>query len=243
MRRCCWGRIDNCFDMRGILKIFIFAIALLLPCIVVGQEVETQSHVQVQEYRVFESFIHGEPKLDSVPNRLNDGTCNILVLGVMKFDSLVRVFPNGEKLFSICMEMGIAKKIIANINNEQKWNYNLFNPNCYFFYTCRPSYVWFDILPYLPEKYFNLTIQTYPNRFIPEKIDIYDIGDIEFVNNIQIQKLKYRTYLCLLMKLTYFNQVRSKSSLPPPKPTYLFPDSEFLEGLYIKVLIPLVDED
>lgn len=40
MQRCCWEIIDNCFDMRGLLKIFIFAIALLLPCMMVGQKPE-----------------------------------------------------------------------------------------------------------------------------------------------------------------------------------------------------------
>ena len=38
MRRCCWERFDNCFGMRGLLKIFIFAIAMLLPCMVMGQD-------------------------------------------------------------------------------------------------------------------------------------------------------------------------------------------------------------
>ena len=47
----------------------------------------------------------------------------------------------------------------------------------------------------------------------------------------------------MLMKLTFFNEFSRTSFYPPPKPQYLFPDSEFLDGLYIKVLIPLKDEE
>ena len=49
--------------------------------------------------------------------------------------------------------------------------------------------------------------------------------------------------LYISSEVTYFNEIRRVDMYPPPKPQYLFPDSKFLEGLYIKVLIPLVDED
>lgn len=240
MQRCCWGRIDNCFDMRGLLKIFIFAIAMLLPCMVMGQDMKTQS--QVQEYRVVESFIHGEPKLDSVPNLVNDGTGNVFVLGIIDFDSLVCVSPKGKDLFSICMENEMVKGMTACIN-KSKWNYNIFNPNCYYFFAYMPSSIWYYILPYLPEKYLKLTLLSYPHRFMPCKIDDSFFSDYEYYNNVRMQRLKHRSYLCMLMKVTYFNEIRRVDMYPPPKPQYLFPDSKFLEGLYIKVLIPLVDED
>ncbi|MBR3947722.1 MAG: hypothetical protein IKJ56_11605 [Bacteroidales bacterium] len=226
--------------MRGLLKIFIFAIAMLLPCMVMGQDMKTQS--QVQEYRVVESFIHGEPKLDSVPNLVNDGTGNVFVLGIIDFDSLVCVSPKGKDLFSICMENEMVKGMTARIN-KSRWNYNIFNPDCYYFFTSSSASVWYNILPYLPEKYFNLVLRTYPHRFEEDRLSDCFINDYVSANKTQIHSLKYRTYLCVLMKVTYFNITRIKGMRAYKKPTYLFHNSKFLEGLYIKVLIPLVDED
>lgn len=59
MRKCCWEIIDNCFDMRGLLKIFIFAIAMLLPCMVVGQDSGLSNIGKISGY-VFDS-INNEP--------------------------------------------------------------------------------------------------------------------------------------------------------------------------------------
>ena len=58
MRKCCWERIDNCFDMRGLQNIIIFAIALLLPCMVVGQEVETQQEPNYSSDYIVVKKIH-----------------------------------------------------------------------------------------------------------------------------------------------------------------------------------------
>ena len=236
--------IQNMFIMSK-LKIFllpVFILVLLLPNMVVGQEVETQCQVQVQEYRVFEVSVNEETKIDSVLNLENDGKGNLFVLGVIEFDSLVRILPKGKDLFSICMENKMVKGITARIN-KSKWNYNIFKPNCYYFFAYMPSSIWYYILPYLPEKYFQLALLSYPNRFVPCKIDNSLFSDYEYFNNVRIQRLKHRSYLCMLMKVKYFNEIRRTDMYPPPKPQYLFPDSEFLEGLYIKVLIPLVDED
>lgn len=194
-----------------------------------------------QEFRVFEVVTSsGDTRLDSVPNRVNNGTANILVLGVKKFDSLVEAFPKDEDLFSICMEKEVANEITENFN-ELEWNYNMFNSNCYFFIASDPIFIWRDILPYLPEEYFNIALLSYPNK----SRNFFGCFDDEYenLNGIRIKTLNCQTYLCMLMKLSYFNETRRTSFYPPPKPQYLFPDSEFLEGLYIKVLIPLKDEE
>ncbi len=193
------------------------------------------------EYRVFEVTINEETKIDSVLNLENDGKGNLFVLGVIEFDSLVRILPKGKNLFSICMEKEMVKENTTCIN-KSKWNYNIFNPNCYYFFAYMPSSIWYYILPYLPEKYLKLTLLSYPHRFMPCKIDDSFFSDYEYYNNVRMQRLKHRSYLCMLMKVTYFNEIRRVDMYPPPKPQYLFPDSKFLEGLYIKILIPLVDE-
>ena len=196
-----------------------------------------------QEFRVFEvvtSF--GDTRLDSVPNRVNNGTANILVLGVKKFDSLVEASPQDEDLFSICMEKKVAKEVAANFNKSE-WNYNVFNSNSYLFLTCIPMLVWYNILPYLPEEYLKLALLSYPIKYVNGNFTGCFGGEYEIVNGIRIKTLNCQTYLCMLMKLTFFNEFSRTSFYPPPKPQYLFPDSEFLDGLYIKVLIPLKDEE
>ena len=57
MQRCCLGRIDNCFDMRGILKIFIFAIAMLLSNMLMGIEEETQNLCRIEMPHIGKMYI------------------------------------------------------------------------------------------------------------------------------------------------------------------------------------------
>ena len=226
--------------------LFLIVIGLLVPC-VAGAQSDKDANTQQESnnrnnYRVFEVMVNEKTRIDSVLNLENDGDGNLFVLGVIEFDSLVRILPKGKNLFSICMEKEKAKEFTTCIN-KSKWNYNIFNPSCYYFFAYMPSAIWYYILPYLPEKYLKLTLLSYPHRFMPCKIDDSFFSDYEYYNNVRMQRLKHRSYLCMLMKVTYFNEIRRVDMYPPPKPQYLFPDSKFLEGLYIKVLIPLVDEE
>ena len=209
-----------------IKKLLIGLIVQSLCCIGYSQE---------GYFRIYDEYME---RMDSLPIFGITRTDNVIALGVKEFDSLVFVRPskNVETYENIAFKSHLTDvRNIRNYNDYpyfEDFNYHIFDSTGYLLINW--SDVIWDIIPMIPEKYGRLLYDAYPERisFFRIKINEWQEGDW-----YDISRIDHKKYLCLLMKLSYYNNICKKVS----PHGYLLKNSHLEEGLYVKVLIPIKD--
>ena len=197
---------------------------LVIICFVLSSVV---SVAQEGYFRIYDEYME---RMDSLPIFGITRTDNVIALGVKEFDSLVFVRPS-KNVETYLTDV----RNIRNYNDYpyfEDFNYHIFDSTSYLLINW--SDVIWDIIPMIPEKYGRLLYDAYPERisFFRIKINEWQEGDW-----YDISRIDHKKYLCLLMKLSYYNNICKKVS----PHGYLLKNSHLEEGLYVKVLIPIKD--
>jgi hypothetical protein len=180
---------------------------------------------------------------DSLPIYGITKTENIFVLGIKKFDTLVYVLPDITcigNISNIKFEQIITEKqnlyVYFDLPYFEDFNYHVFDS---IYYIMFPYYfsklIWDFVLPNVSNEVAELIKKTYP-----EKITLFNLSieNREEEGCYIIRKINHKKFLCLFMKLSFYNSIRMHIS----NPNFLFKNSKFEQGLYIKVLIPLKED-
>ena len=195
---------------------------------------------------VFALFIHGGYcQTQSLPNVFGDThTEDIMVLGVKEFDSLAYVIPGLEDVdyFTNIMYMphltDLRNELVYvhsdfRISRFDNFNSHIFDSTAYLYLFNAPDAVKEYIVPKLPDVYANMIGDPYN-----DKLNVI-MGDKDY-GLLCKRIINHRKFLCLFMKLSYYNMIRREVL---KLHEYVFLDKKLDESLFVKVLIPLVDEE
>ena len=169
----------------------------------------------------------------------------IFIIGVKEFKNPILLIPNRKfnekkipwELLSVVIEKGKMKDFSTTKVN--KFRYISLNANCYItglWFNQIASFVHEQIIPIVPQEYLPLLTKTYPNPNVEDK-DIY--GDIKKYN----KKYKYRDitchkYLLVLVHAPLYNHYTYDRIRPP---AHRFRGDKAEQGIYFKLLIPLIE--
>lgn len=169
---------------------------------------------------------------------------NIFVIGIYHFDTLVFAVPNIRCFDDITnikyKEIAIEKHNLKNLflyekNIDEDFNFLIFSSIGYILLTTNSSLIWDFIVPNISNEYVEMIKTTYPKQ---HSIFTIQTQAEEEYNCYKIREIKHKKFLVLLMKLSFYNTIRTKIN----PHNFIFKNNKYEQGLYIKVLIPLKDE-
>ena len=165
-------------------------------------------------------------------------TDDIFIVGIKEIDSLI--VANIGKLWVTIPERNLAS--VTNIRNVKKGQYYIFNKTSYKMVN-RPSFIWSFLLRnnVVSSDLKAILLKAYPHPLmIASGVHLYGEDGKEHVyKGIKYKKLQSRQFLVILVKVAFYNKYQSHSR----PPDYLFLHHPAEQGMYIKVLIPLLEED
>lgn len=174
----------------------------------------------------------------------------VIILGIKKFNNLVFLTlknrpvntTNDEELFVVTEKENIQSFPY----NEDNFKYAIFDSICYVIPDGYPGFQYYYILPYLPEKYLPILLKTYPKRYLyAGTITGVEDGQVEYYKNYRYMDIKHQKYLVALVNICLYNQYRDNidvDGIDIAPHLYRFRGDKAEQGMYIKVLIPLIDE-
>lgn len=170
-------------------------------------------------------------------------TDNFYNLGITEFDSLVYFIPDVNNVYNVTnmkyINLITEKKNLHYISKNygfDRFNFAAFDSSCYLIIE-HSRFIWENILPYLGS-YSDVILYSYP-RLYSLYIPLTEQYNYEKYYSYQILPIIHKKYLVLLMRLSFYNSYEEHFS----EGCYLFHNSEFEHGLYVKVLIPLKEDE
>jgi hypothetical protein len=119
----------------------------------------------------------------------------------------------------------------------------VFDTNSYYIPTFYSSFQYYHILPSASEEYLPKLLRTYPKERLYPGATGEIFGDvIERGDNYRIRSILHKTFLLALVEIAIINHY-STVTISPPSVIYCNDEAETEAGKYIKVLIPLLDDD
>ena len=167
----------------------------------------------------------------------------MIILGIKEFDSLIFVLPKKQKKTSKDeLHFVMEKKNISLLLTIKKANiqYLVFDTNCYMLsWSLVADMILRYVIPKAPKKYLSALHNT--NNYIRgegnEKYILRD--DIYYYKKHEYRKIPHHKFLVILMYVPWFNQ--NRTHIHPE--LYRFRGDKAEYGMYLKVLIPLLDDD
>ena len=171
----------------------------------------------------------------------------VFIIGIKEFKNPVLLFPSKKfnerkipyELLSVVIEEEKMKGfVLTKINN---FRYISLNANCYitgFWFSKIASFVHEQIIPIVPQEYLPLLTKTYPYSDMKDK-DIY--GEIkEYNKKYEYYDITCKKYLLVLVHAPLYNHYTYDRIRPP---AHRFRGDKAEQGIYFKLLIPLLDDD
>jgi len=173
-----------------------------------------------------------------------ENNSKVIILGIKKFNNLVLVSlknkpfitKDGEEFFIVTEKENIKSFTYS----KNDFRYSVFDTTCYIItWDLFPLFVREYIIPNASSNYLPILNKTYPNRFIMAD-NIVQMVDkkIEYYEHYKYQKINYKKFMIALVNVSLYNQYRDR--IRPQ--SYRFRGDKAEQGMYIKVLIPLIDE-
>ena len=168
----------------------------------------------------------------------------IIVVGVEEFENLVLVRLKGEPYVSADGEQNSIVTERKNMDSlprgKKKFRQTVFDTNCYII-TNDP----FDmfaleyVIPNTPEECLPILNETYPKRFHRDKLySIVEEKEYHYKCFVY-SNIKHQKFVTTLVTISTYNEYKNRMR---PR-VHRFLRNKAKQGMYIKVLIPIVDDE
>ena len=178
---------------------------------------------------------------DTIPsnNILNK---KIFIIGVQKMDSMIGIenligYNNGNVIIHE-RNLEYYNEYYSYVNISKKTPYVIFDSTVYLLEN-HAQFTWRCLLDNMPLDIKTMLLKTYPYDFLSRLSNKIFAKEMYSYKDIKYRKLQHQFFLVLLVQLSYYEEYLAHWSHFEKS----FPNLPALQGTYIKLLVPLIEED
>jgi hypothetical protein len=168
----------------------------------------------------------------------------IFIIGIQKIDSLIELEFTENNIWLITEKRNL--EYFSNINYSKN-PFSVLDSNTYNIIPTfpSPSFVWKYLLyDNISLELRDILLKSYPYRHVISPMKLFKNREEHIYKHIRYGELQCNYFLVLLVHVPLYNEYQSHIQYDPDDDKkYLFPDNPCVQGMYIKVLIPLLEED
>jgi hypothetical protein len=160
----------------------------------------------------------------------------IFIIGIQRFDSLIALNITKTEMWMVT-----EKKNLEYFNDIKcsKIPFLIFDTIGYEVIIW-PSFIWDYLLNSVSSELRAALIKSYPYYYVSPAVKLYEEGrKTYYYKKIKYEKLSCRRFLALLVNIPFYNEFQSQFA----DPVYYFLNHPAEQGMYIKVLIPLLENE
>jgi hypothetical protein len=160
----------------------------------------------------------------------------IFIMGIHRFDSLITLNIEKTEMWIITEKKNL--EYFNDIKRSQR-PYLIFDTIGYRTINW-PSFIWDYLLNNVSSELRAILIKSYPYYYVAPTVKLYEEDrKIYHYKKIKYEKISSHRFLMLLVNIPFYNEFQSRFA----DPIYCFINHPAEQGMYIKVLIPLLEED